>query len=99
MIGVRGEFPGTYRDGSKWGLKVWLDGQLHYFGGWDDRAEASAYGRLVESRYPDRLRRQRGTVAKAKQKWLLISPRPERRRIGLFETRWAAEAERRKLFG
>ena len=63
MRGVRGEFAGTFRSSpNRWGLKVWVDGSLHYLGGWSDRAAAAAYGRLVESRYPHRLSRKPGGV-------------------------------------
>jgi hypothetical protein len=99
MIGQRGEFPGTFRSSrNRWGMKVYIDGELHYLGGLPDRAAAADYVRIVESRYPNRLRRQRGSVYRRKRPgggecWIAVGPRPERRRMGTFVTRWAAELE------
>jgi hypothetical protein len=65
MKGMRGEYPGTFRhSANSWGMKVWIDGALHYLGALPDRAAAADYVRLVESRYPDRLRRPRGTISR-----------------------------------
>jgi hypothetical protein len=72
-------------------MKVWIDGALHFLGALPDRAEAAAYVCLVESRYPQRLRRRRGTVYQYRGRWLALGPRPQRRRLGIFPTRWAAE--------
>jgi hypothetical protein len=92
--GTRSQFPGTFRSSrNRWGMKVWIDGELHYLGTLPDRAAAADYVRLVESRYPQRLRRRRGTVyrQRGRRNWVALGPRPQRRRLGSFATRWAAE--------
>lgn len=79
-------------------MKVYIDGQLHYLGAMRDRAAAAEYVRLVESRYPDRLRRPRGSLYQqrwpnGRTRWIALGPRPHRHRIGSLMTRWAAERE------
>jgi hypothetical protein len=93
---VRGDYPGTFRNSkNSWGMKVYIDGALHYLGALPDRQAAADYVRLVESRYPDRLRRPRGTVYRqsSKSRWIALGPRPQRQRLGSFSTQWAAERE------
>jgi hypothetical protein len=86
---------------NRWGMKVWINGELHYLGGMADRAAAAAYVRLVESRYPDRLRRSRGCVRRRQRAhgrivFVAVGPRPRPRYLGQFETRWAAERALRR---
>jgi hypothetical protein len=96
--GQRGDYPGTFRSSkNRWGMKVWIDGQLHYLGAMADRADAAAYVRLVESRYPNRLRRKRGTLCRHNKRWVARGPRPQRSMIGTFETRWAGEQVMKRL--
>jgi hypothetical protein len=68
-------------------MKVWIDGALHYLGALPDRAAAADYVRLVESRYPDRLRRPGGTISRrtwknGRVRFITLGPRPQRERLG-----------------
>jgi hypothetical protein len=95
---MRSEYPGTFLSSkNRWGMKVYIDGELHYLGGMEDRAAAADYVRLVESRYPNRCRRSRGTLCRHKEKWVVRTPRPERKQLGRFATRWEAEAFMRRF--
>src|SRR5262245_46796446 len=103
--GVRGDYPGTWRSSkNRWGMKVWIRGELHYLGGMADRAAAADYVRLVESRYVRRVRRPRGTLTQqgrrslsARRRWFARMPWPGRELIGRFDTRWEAERVMRRL--
>jgi hypothetical protein len=98
MKGTRGAYPGTFRSSqNRWAMKVWIDGELHYLGCLPDRAAAADYVRLVESRYPNRLRRPCGTLYLQKKKWVVLTPRPGREFLGRFATRWEAEAFMRRF--
>jgi hypothetical protein len=96
----RGKFPGTYRmSKNRWGMKVWIAGELHYLGCLEDRRAATEYVQLVESRYPDRTRRPHGTLFfdRRRRRWIARMPRPAREVIGQFDTRWAGERAMRQL--
>jgi hypothetical protein len=94
----RGNFPGTFRSSkNRWGMKVWIAGELHYLGALEDRQVAADYVRLVESRYPNRTRRPRGTLFFDGRRWEARMPRPGRELIGRYDTRWAGERAMRRL--
>jgi hypothetical protein len=93
MKGKRGQYPGVFRSSpNTYGAKVWIDGALHYLGSFFTPEAAAQYVRLVESRYPNRLRRPRGTLYRHKGKWCVFAPRPGREQLGRFAARWKAEA-------
>jgi hypothetical protein len=96
--GARGQYPGAFKSSpNTYGAKVWIDGELHYLGSFPTPQAASDYVKLVESRYPNRLSRPRGTLCRHKNKWVVRGPRPGRARLGRFWTRWEAEAALRRL--
>jgi hypothetical protein len=94
----RGQYPGAFKGSSNsYAAKVWIDGEVHYLGSFRTREAAAAYVRLVEGRYPNRLRRPRGTLARDRKAWRVLAPRPRREPLGRFNTRWEAEVFMRQI--
>lgn len=91
--------PGLYRSGRGYCAKIWVDGIMEYVGWFKTVEAADVFARQCEENVAlTRLRRRRGTVYCRRppektytRPWVALTPRPVRKVLGYYHTKWAAE--------